>query len=58
MKKSVNDDVCGEEIFFFEEEVNNFIDIARSTAIGVASKHRKDYEVLSRSVLARIETIK
>lgn len=57
MKTSVNKS-CEEEIFFFEEEVNNFIDIARSTEVGEASKFRKDYETLSKSVLERIDNMK
>ena len=38
----------------FEEEINNYIDIARSTEIGDVSKARKDYEALSKRVLDRI----
>ena len=44
-----------QEVHFFEEEINNYIDIARSTATGIASKARSDYKVLSQSVLKRIE---
>lgn len=47
----------GEDIYFFDEEVNNFIDIARSTEVGEASKARKDYELLSREVLQRLNDI-
>lgn len=44
-----------QEVHFFEEEINNYIDISRSTATGIASKARSDYKVLSQSVLKRIE---
>ena len=51
-------DKCqGEEIYFFKEEVNNFIDIARSTEVGEASKARNDYELLSQRVLERLNQI-
>ena len=45
---------CNEDIFFFQEEINNYIDIARSTEVGEASKVRKDYKKLTKSVLERI----
>lgn len=46
-----------EDIYFFDEEVNNFVDIARSTEVGEASKARKDYELLSKEVLQRLNKI-
>ncbi len=46
-----------EEIHFFKEEINNYIDIARSTEIGEASKARNDYELLTDSILRRLEEI-
>ena len=55
--KAIVDTACKEEIFFFEEEVNNFIDIARSTEVGEASKARNDYEKLSKSVLEIINNV-
>lgn len=55
--KTIVDTTCKEDIFFFEEEVNNFIDIARSTEIGEASRARNDYEKLSESVLKRINNM-
>lgn len=45
---------CKVNIYFFEEEINNYIDIARSTQVGEVSKARNDYEVLSKRVLERI----
>lgn len=47
----------GEEIHFFEEQVNNYVDIARSTEIGEASKARRDYVELADSVLQRISVL-
>ena len=58
--RRLKDNVCHrckceeDEIFIFEEEINNYIDIARSTEIGDVSKARKDYEALSKRVLDRI----
>lgn len=49
---------CGDEdIYFFDEEINNYIDIARSTEIGEASKARKDYVELTKSVIKRIDNM-
>ena len=39
----------------FEEEINNYIDIARSTQVGESSRARNDYQVLSKQVLMRIQ---
>lgn len=41
-------------VCFFEEDINNYIDIARNTEVGQASKAKNDYEELSKSVLNRI----
>ena len=43
-----------DDIYIFEEEINNYIDIARSTQVGESSLARNDYQVLSKQVLARI----
>lgn len=43
------------DVYFFEEEINNYVDIARSTEIGQSSKARNDYNELSRSVLQRMQ---
>lgn len=42
------------DIHIFKEEINNYIDIARSTEVGVAAKARNDYEGLSKEVLNRL----
>lgn len=55
--KTLTEEFEGEEIYFFHEQVNNYIDIARSTEIGEASKARKDYVELSNSVLQRISAM-
>lgn len=56
---NVLDEECREEeIYFFKEEVNNFIDIARSTEMGEGSKAGKDYKKLAESMLERLENIK
>lgn len=47
--------ISAKGIYFFEEEINNYIDIARSTEVGQSSKARKDYAELSKSILNRIE---
>lgn len=39
----------------FETEVNNFIDIARSTEVGEVSKVRKDFKNLAKDVLDRVK---
>lgn len=52
--KKVVSSFAEEEIFFFEEEINNYIDIAKSIAKGETSKVRRDYDILSDSVLKRI----
>ncbi len=44
-----------EDVYFFEEEINNYVDIARSTEIGQSSKARNDYNELSRIVLQRMQ---
>lgn len=44
-------------VYCFEEEINNFIDIVRSTENGDISKFRQDYEHLSTRVLSRIEEL-
>lgn len=41
-------------VCFFEEDINNYIDIAGNTEVGQASKAKNDYEELSKSVLNRI----
>lgn len=41
---------CDEEIYFFEEEINNYIDIARSVESGEASTSKIDYEYLAKKV--------
>lgn len=49
---------CGiKDIYFFENIINNFIDIARRTESGDVSSRQKDYEVLSEWVLKRINEI-
>lgn len=49
---------CGiKDVYFFENIINNFIDIARRTEAGDVSSERNDYEVLSRLVLKRISEI-
>ena len=53
--KAVVSAASDEEIFFYNEEINNYIDIARSTEVGEASKARRDYVDLSESVLHRID---
>ena len=53
--KAVVSAASDEEIFFFNEEINNYIDIARSTEVGEASKARRDYVDLSKNVLQRID---
>lgn len=51
-------DRCNEEnIYFFDENINNYVDIARSTAVGEASKARNDYQELTKSVLKRISEL-
>ncbi len=45
------------EVYYFDIKVNNYIDIARSNAVGVASSVRDDYEKLSAAVLDRIEQV-
>lgn len=55
--KAIVNSACEEDIFFFEEEINNFIDIARSIAIGESSRVRNDYGKLSKSVLERINNM-
>ncbi|GFI47774.1 putative protein [Lachnospiraceae bacterium] len=45
------------DIYFFEEEINNYIDISRSTERGEVSMARSDYKELSISVLSRIEEL-
>lgn len=52
---TVQKNSIGKEIFFFEEEVNNYIDIPRSTEVGEASKARNDYAKLAESILARLD---
>lgn len=52
--KSYVDRECGGDIYIFEEEINNYVDIARSTQAGESSLARKDYQVLSERVLMRI----
>lgn len=47
----------GEQIYFFEEEINNYIDIARSTEVGEASKARNDYVHLANVVLQRMSAM-
>ncbi len=42
---------------FFDEEIDNYIDIARSTEIGEASIARNDYAELTESVLKRIDSM-
>jgi parA family protein len=39
----------------FETEVNNFIDIARSTEVGEVSKVREDFEDLAKDVLDKVK---
>lgn len=46
-----------EDIYFFDEEINNYIDIARSTEIGEASKARNDYVKLSNEIIQRINIL-
>lgn len=41
---------CDEDIYFFEEEINNYIDIARSVESGEASTSKIDYEYLAKKV--------
>jgi len=48
---------CGGYIYIFEEEINNFIDIARSTQVGESSLARNDYQKLSDKVLERIQNM-
>lgn len=48
---------CDEDIYFFEEEINNYIDIARSVESGEASTSKIDYEYLAKKVLLRINEI-
>ena len=57
MKQTVSG-LLKEDIYFFKEEVNNYIDIARSSILGEASKARNDYNQLSDSVLKRINDLK
>lgn len=53
--KSYVDRKCEDNIYIFEEEINNYIDIARSTQLGESSRARNDYQVLSKQVLMRIQ---
>ncbi len=53
LKKECKD----EDIYFFDEEIDNYIDIARSTEIGEASRARNDYAELTESVLKRIDSM-
>lgn len=53
LKQHCND----ENIYFFKEEINNYIDIARSTVMGTASVARPDYSELSDRILQRINQI-
>ena len=52
--KNIVNNACEEDIYFFEEEINNYIDIARSIETGEASKARNDYEELTNRVLERV----
>lgn len=52
--KSYVDRKCEDNIYIFKEEINNYIDIARSTQVGESSLARNDYQVLSKQVLMRI----
>ncbi|MBD5094029.1 MAG: AAA family ATPase [Subdoligranulum sp.] len=52
--KSYVEGKCKDNIYIFEEEINNYIDIARSTQVGESSLARKDYQTLSEQVLSRI----
>lgn len=47
--KSYVDRKCKADIYIyiFEEEINNYIDIARSTQVGESSRARNDYQLLS-----------
>ncbi len=54
---TLKEECKGEDIYFFSEEINNYIDIARSTEIGEASVARKDYVELTESVLKRIDSM-
>lgn len=54
LMKTLENECKDEEIYFFDEEINNYIDIARSTELGEASKARKDYVNLTKSIMKRI----
>lgn len=43
------------ETTIFETEINNFIDIARSTEVGEVSKGREDFKKLAEDVLGRVK---
>lgn len=45
----------GEQIYVFNEYVNNYIDIARKIAIGEISTNRDDYEKLTKEFISRLE---
>ena len=49
--KGYVDRKCKDNIYIFEEEINNYIDIARSTQVGESSRARNDYQALSEQVL-------
>lgn len=46
-----------EEIYVFPCNINNYIDIARSTEKGIISKEKNDFVNLSKEVLRRINTL-
>lgn len=54
---TLRNECTDEDIYFFNEEINNYIDIARSTEIGESSIARKDYVELTESVLKRIDSM-
>lgn len=54
---TLKEECKGEDIYFFDEKINNYIDIARSTEIGEASMARKDYVELTESVIKRINSM-
>lgn len=49
---------CKEDVYFFKEEINNYIDIARSTELGDVSRGRTDYADLFISTLMGINKSK
>lgn len=57
-KKVFTDSLNGvkseKDIYVFEEYINNYVDIARSIAVGKTSDYRNDYEKLSSKLIERI----